>query len=455
MPRDLSQYRDGVPIESLVGQSGFSVYSYDHEQKKMVLSEVEKVWQTGLQEVWRLRYYWYTGTRKEKRVEGELFATPDHLIMLTNGSYKPLKALKPEESLKAFNSSIQADGCRQIGLAVGKTIPEHRFLLEFKLGRQLAANEVSHHVDGNHLNNTLANLEVLDYRARVAQHRKQDRQKKTEAERQQGREINRRRMTSDIAHKQSRMFWDKLTPEQLEAYRNTKQIATMSAPTEVQPYRRPRAKEWFRQLPKREQAQLRLKIGQKSAEHGGELSAPEGEARGNKVRLGNHSRCKHELDEAQVREALIQSGGRIGRTCRLLKVDRRTLDRRLKMYGITRAEIREHYADNHKVISIEPTGIIIPVYDMTVKRTRNFVANGIVVHNSGATPSEAVSWGKIDPDRLPDAVVCYTDSTIAAPLIAEYALARHQPRTLKRLYERRAAMMQLLRDEHAKAMAEK
>jgi hypothetical protein len=29
---------------------------------------------------------------------------------------------------------------------------------------------------------------------------------------------------------------------------------------------------------------------------------------------------------------------------------------------------------------------------------------------SGATPSEAVSWGKVDPDRLPDTVVCYIDS---------------------------------------------
>src|SRR2546423_9480373 len=28
---------------------------------------------------------------------------------------------------------------------------------------------------------------------------------------------------------------------------------------------------------------------------------------------------------------------------------------------------------------------------------------------SGATPGEAVSWGKVDPDRLPDAVVCYVD----------------------------------------------
>ena len=62
-----------------------------------------------------------------------------------------------------------------------------------------------------------------------------------------------------------------------------------------------------------------------------------------------------------------------------------------------------------------------------------------------------MSWGKIDPDRLPDAVVCYLDSTIALPLMTGYALARHAPRPLKRLYERREAMMQLLRDEYARA----
>jgi deoxyhypusine synthase len=73
---------------------------------------------------------------------------------------------------------------------------------------------------------------------------------------------------------------------------------------------------------------------------------------------------------------------------------------------------------------------------------------------SGATPSEAVSWGKIDPDRLPDAVVCYLDSTIGLPIIASYALARHAPRPLKRLYDRREAMMNLLREEHARAVAE-
>jgi deoxyhypusine synthase len=67
---------------------------------------------------------------------------------------------------------------------------------------------------------------------------------------------------------------------------------------------------------------------------------------------------------------------------------------------------------------------------------------------SGATPSEAVSWGKVDPDRLPDAVVCYTDTTIAMPLLTHYALARHKPRKLKRLYQQRSKMVKALTKEY-------
>ena len=70
---------------------------------------------------------------------------------------------------------------------------------------------------------------------------------------------------------------------------------------------------------------------------------------------------------------------------------------------------------------------------------------------SGATPGEAVSWGKIDPDRLPDAVVCYVDSTVALPLITAYALARHEPRPPKRLYEHRQESMELLLREYKKS----
>jgi deoxyhypusine synthase len=70
---------------------------------------------------------------------------------------------------------------------------------------------------------------------------------------------------------------------------------------------------------------------------------------------------------------------------------------------------------------------------------------------SGATPGEAVSWGKVDPDRLPDAVVCYVDSTVALPIITAYSLAKHKPRTPKRLYDRREEFMQLLVSEYKKS----
>jgi deoxyhypusine synthase len=67
---------------------------------------------------------------------------------------------------------------------------------------------------------------------------------------------------------------------------------------------------------------------------------------------------------------------------------------------------------------------------------------------SGATPSEAVSWGKIDPSKLPDSVVCYVDSTVALPLITAYALARRKPRQPRRLYEHRERMVKDLTDAY-------
>jgi deoxyhypusine synthase len=60
---------------------------------------------------------------------------------------------------------------------------------------------------------------------------------------------------------------------------------------------------------------------------------------------------------------------------------------------------------------------------------------------SGATPNEAVSWGKIDPDKLPDSVVCYVDTTVALPILTAYALARRKPRKPRRLYEKRERML--------------
>jgi len=70
---------------------------------------------------------------------------------------------------------------------------------------------------------------------------------------------------------------------------------------------------------------------------------------------------------------------------------------------------------------------------------------------SGATPAEAVSWGKVDPDALPDTVACYLDVSVGLPLFTAYALARCKPRTPKRLYDRRSELLERLEREYREA----
>jgi deoxyhypusine synthase len=72
---------------------------------------------------------------------------------------------------------------------------------------------------------------------------------------------------------------------------------------------------------------------------------------------------------------------------------------------------------------------------------------------SGATPSEAMTWGKIDPDQLPDSIVCYVDSTVVLPVLTAYALESTPSRPLKRLYDKRAQLMTQLTDDYHKTLS--
>src|SRR5712691_10859261 len=63
---------------------------------------------------------------------------------------------------------------------------------------------------------------------------------------------------------------------------------------------------------------------------------------------------------------------------------------------------------------------------------------------SGATPQEAMTWGKVDPEQLPDTVTCYVDSTVFLPILTVYALASHAPRKHKRLMDRLGELTQEL-----------
>ncbi|OFW15189.1 MAG: hypothetical protein A3F69_02665 [Acidobacteria bacterium RIFCSPLOWO2_12_FULL_66_10] len=75
---------------------------------------------------------------------------------------------------------------------------------------------------------------------------------------------------------------------------------------------------------------------------------------------------------------------------------------------------------------------------------------------SGATPAEAVSWGKVNPGVLPDTVVAYCDSTIAFPLFCEYAVGSpNGRRPRKELVHKRADLVASLARQAKAALEEK
>jgi deoxyhypusine synthase len=74
---------------------------------------------------------------------------------------------------------------------------------------------------------------------------------------------------------------------------------------------------------------------------------------------------------------------------------------------------------------------------------------------SGATPQEAMTWGKVDAEKLPDTVTCYLDSTVALPLITVYALATHKPRQLRRLMDRLPDLLKQIEAEYQLGRAKK
>jgi len=74
---------------------------------------------------------------------------------------------------------------------------------------------------------------------------------------------------------------------------------------------------------------------------------------------------------------------------------------------------------------------------------------------SGATPSEAMTWGKVDPDKLPDSVTCYVDSTIALPLLTAYSLTRIPKRPPKRLFDKFPELTRRLENGYAQTRAKR
>lgn len=176
MPRDLHEYPNGVPITEV--RAGDWVYAFDW-RRELVLKQVRWVAQTGVRE---------TVVVTSENSEGHritLRLTPDHLVRLRNGDWRPAGSLMhrwgdakrndgprvmtmvrrvvDDGYIKFFPHSV----ARGDGTSGGGKSREHRWVVEQITGHKVSTKADVHHVDGRRANNWPSNLEALT----VAEHR--------------------------------------------------------------------------------------------------------------------------------------------------------------------------------------------------------------------------------------------------------------------------------------------
>jgi hypothetical protein len=138
-------------IKDLVGKE-FITYAYDTSNKRLVPSKAHSCRKTQENvELWKLKFD-----------EGELIATPDHLIMMRDGSYRQLKDLKVDDELMPFYEKQRSyKGHTILNLNDGSIVDEHRYIYNWFNGNLRDGYHV-HHKDGNPFNNNPYNLEQVE-----------------------------------------------------------------------------------------------------------------------------------------------------------------------------------------------------------------------------------------------------------------------------------------------------
>ena len=146
LPRDYSKNPDGIPIKDLVGIGGFPVYAYDNENERITLGTVKWVAKTKINaEVWKL-------TLDDDNI---LRATPDHKIMLRDGTYKELKDLRPGESLMPLYKKFRVNVNCNNGIHKDEAI----LVGEWKEGRELLSHGIKAGLKKYH---SLRNMETVN-----------------------------------------------------------------------------------------------------------------------------------------------------------------------------------------------------------------------------------------------------------------------------------------------------
>lgn len=145
----VSTTRGEIPIRELVGQTP-DVYCMD-EQGHLTIKRAEKVWKTRENaQVLRIK------TRR-----GNLRCTPNHLIFTRNRGWVEAQDLRKGDKLTGLNKMMGDETHVCISLTgEQRYVAEHRFVAGNYF--DIKGKDV-HHIDGDMLNNSIDNLQVLSH----------------------------------------------------------------------------------------------------------------------------------------------------------------------------------------------------------------------------------------------------------------------------------------------------
>jgi hypothetical protein len=139
----------------------FIVYSYDHEKKKIVPAYGKQARQTCVDHAWKITFE-----------NGQsITASPEHRLMLRDGTYKKVEDLQLGDSMMPFYRRDLFAGAKEgtKGYSWVYTmdeknkgwVKEHQLIAEWVAGRKLAENEVVHHINFMKTDNNPENLKIM------------------------------------------------------------------------------------------------------------------------------------------------------------------------------------------------------------------------------------------------------------------------------------------------------
>jgi len=417
IPRNLEKYPAGIPIKDLAGKSDIPVYSF---AENIVLANIRRAVKTGKKKLYKVNFAWISGWSQEGKQlnTGSIVASADHKLLMKDGGYKKVSELKQNDRLMPFNTYYKTDihgKYRFISLNNGSKIAEHQLIGKYISGRPLSIHEVVHHQDHHTLNNEIDNLLIMDKREHARYHRSIE---TAETRQKRAQTLSRISDSAEMRRKSVR-FWDNISKEKYES------LCARRKESALQPEERIRrsmvANSYWGSLSE-EERKIRLKSAHDKTRQRWRALPPE--IRSALVARERNPRFIHGISEDMIKDALIQENGSIPNAAKAIGISLKTFNKRREMYGADKSWIHQNCAENHFVTSIEYFGED-ETYDLTVDDTHNFVANGIVVSNSGCTYSEGISWGKFIPPEMGGRYAeVLVDATVAWPLVVKAVMER-------------------------------